>query len=108
MIKIGHSRTEQTTLHILEMIQYRTDNVESISQNLFIFVFQLLKGQVINPNREKSDARFYRQVATLVPSMFCNNKGYKIANNSGTTEAREKNKHKFRIHNIYDIFYIHI
>jgi hypothetical protein len=40
------------------------------------------------------------QVAALVPDMFCNfylTKNYKIANNSATTEAREKIKHIFEI-----------
>jgi hypothetical protein len=39
-------------------------------------------------------------VAALVPDMFCNlnlMKNHKIANNSTTTEAREKNKRIFEI-----------
>jgi hypothetical protein len=44
-------------------------------------------------NEEKSAASFYHQVAVFVPDMFCNFylvKNNKIANNSATTEAREK------------------
>jgi hypothetical protein len=42
---------------------------------------------------KKSAASFCHQVAALVPHMFCNYylvKTHKIANNSATTEAREK------------------
>ncbi len=45
------------------------------------------------PNEGKSAASFCRQVAALVPDMFCYFylvKNYNIANNSATTEAREK------------------
>jgi hypothetical protein len=44
----------------------------------------------------KSAACFYRQVAAWFPDMFCNFylvKNHKIAKNSTTTKAREKNKH---------------
>jgi hypothetical protein len=44
-------------------------------------------------NEEKSAARFCHQVAAWVPDMFCDIylvKGHKIANNSATTETREK------------------
>jgi hypothetical protein len=44
-------------------------------------------------NEGKSAASFCRQVAALVPDMFCNFyilKNHKIAGNSATTEAREK------------------
>ncbi len=49
--------------------------------------------QLIYPNEGKSAASFYHQVTALVPDMFCNfylMKNHKIANNSATTEAREK------------------
>jgi hypothetical protein len=44
-------------------------------------------------NEGISAASFCRQVAALVPEMFCNFylvKHHKIANNSATSEAREK------------------
>jgi hypothetical protein len=44
-------------------------------------------------NEGKSAASFCRQAAALVPVMLCNLhlvKNHKIANNSATTEAREK------------------
>ncbi len=44
-------------------------------------------------NQDKSAARFCHQVAALVPDMFLNFywvKNHKIANNSATTEPREK------------------
>ncbi len=43
-------------------------------------------------NEGKSAASFYRQVAALVPDMFCNFylvKNHKTANNSAMTEAKE-------------------
>ncbi len=46
-----------------------------------------------NVNEGKSAASFYHQVAALVPAMFWNFylvKNHKIADNSATTEAREK------------------
>jgi len=46
-------------------------------------------------------------VAALVPDMFCNFnlvKNHKIANNSATTEAGEKNKHIFGILKILEKF----
>ncbi len=46
-------------------------------------------------NEGKSDANFMHQVATWFPDMFCNFylvKIPKIANNSTTTEAKEKIK----------------
>jgi hypothetical protein len=51
-------------------------------------------------NEEISAASFCHQVAALVPAMFCNFplvKNYKIAHNSATTKAKEKNKHIFEI-----------
>jgi hypothetical protein len=51
-------------------------------------------------NEGKSAASFCRQVAALVPAMFCNFylvKNHKITDNSATTEAREKIKHIFGI-----------
>jgi len=44
-------------------------------------------------NEGKSAASLYRQVAALVPDMFCNfylTKNHKIAKNSATNEYREK------------------
>jgi hypothetical protein len=44
-------------------------------------------------NEGESGASFFCQVAALVPAMFCNFylvKNHKIADNSATTEAREK------------------
>jgi hypothetical protein len=44
-------------------------------------------------NEGISAASFCHQVAALVPGMFCNfylAKNHKIANNSATTEAKEK------------------
>ncbi len=55
----------------------------------------------------KSAASFCLQVAALVPDMFCNfyfAKNQKIANSSATTEAREKNKHRFGILRILEKF----
>jgi hypothetical protein len=46
----------------------------------------------------------YRQVAAWFKDMFCNFhlvKNHKIAKNSTTTKAREKNKHRFRIPRIF-------
>ena len=51
-------------------------------------------------NEGISAASFCHQVAALVPDMVCNFylvKNHKIANNSATIEAREKNKHIFGI-----------
>jgi hypothetical protein len=48
-----------------------------------------------------------RQVAALGLNMFCNFylvKNHKIANNSATTEAREKNKYIFGILRILEKF----
>jgi hypothetical protein len=45
------------------------------------------------PNQDESATRLCRQVAAWVPDMVCNFyfvKSHKIANNSATTEAREK------------------
>ncbi len=56
--------------------------------------------ETIPYNEGKLVARFCHQVAAQVPDMFCNFylvKSHKIANNSATTEAREKNKHRFGI-----------
>jgi len=47
-------------------------------------------------NEGKSATSFCCQVAALVLDMFCNFylvKNHKIANNSATTEAREKDAH---------------
>jgi hypothetical protein len=58
-------------------------------------------------NEGKSAASFYCQVAALVKDMFCNFyyvKNHKIAYNSATTEAREKNKHIFGILRILEFF----
>ncbi len=55
-------------------------------------------------NQDKSAAEFFCQVAAWVRDMLCNFylvKGHKIANDSTTTEAREKNKHSFEIHKIF-------
>jgi hypothetical protein len=54
---------------------------------------KLQKGVYIK-NEGESAASFCRQVAAWVPDMFCNFylvKNLKIANNSATTVAREKN-----------------
>jgi hypothetical protein len=51
-------------------------------------------------NEGKSAAGFCYMVAALVPDMFCHFKlvkNHKIANNSTTDEAGEKNKHIFGI-----------
>jgi hypothetical protein len=51
-------------------------------------------------NEEKSAASFCHQVGAKFPEMFCNFnlvKNHKIANNSATTEAREKNKYELLI-----------
>jgi hypothetical protein len=53
-------------------------------------------------NEGKSAAIFCRQVAVLVPDMFCTFylvKKYKIANNSATTKAKE-NKTRFGVYRI--------
>ncbi len=55
----------------------------------------------------KSAASFCLQVAAWVSDMFSNFylvKNHKIANNSTTTTAREKNKHRFGILRILGIF----
>jgi hypothetical protein len=47
----------------------------------------------LDVNLGKSAVSFYRQVAALVPDMFCNFylvQNHKIANNSATSKAREK------------------
>jgi hypothetical protein len=57
-------------------------------------------------NLAKSAARF-RQVATWVPDMFGNFylvKNHKIAHNSTTTKAGEKNKYMFGILRILEMF----
>ncbi len=51
------------------------------------------KASTSDANEGKSAASFCHQVAALVPDKFCNFylvKNHKIANNSATTEAREK------------------
>jgi hypothetical protein len=56
--------------------------------------------------QDKSAARFFRQVAAWVPDMFSIFylvKSHKIANNSATTEDREK-KHRLRILRITEMF----
>jgi hypothetical protein len=58
-------------------------------------------------NEGKSAASFCRQVAASVPDMFCNFylvKNHKIANNSATAEAREKNTCILKILRILEIF----
>jgi hypothetical protein len=48
----------------------------------------------------QSAASFYHQAAARVQDIFSNfylGKNYKFANNSSTTKAREKNKHRFGI-----------
>jgi len=58
-------------------------------------------------NQDKSAARFGRQLAGQVPNMFRNFylvKSHIIANNSATTEPREKNKHRFGILRILKLF----
>jgi hypothetical protein len=65
------------------------------------------KNKIVVPNEGKSAASFCCQVAALVPDMFCNFylvKNHKIANNSATTEAREKNKDIFGILRILEKF----
>jgi hypothetical protein len=62
-------------------------------------------------NQDKSYARLCRQVAAWVPDMFCNFylvKSHKIANNSATTEARGKNKHRFGILRILETFLMYV
>jgi hypothetical protein len=49
-------------------------------------------------NYDKLATSFCHQVAAWVPDMFCDfqlAKKHKIADNSTTTKAREKNKHGF-------------
>jgi hypothetical protein len=58
-------------------------------------------------NEVKSAASFCREVAALVPDMFCKFylvKNHKIAKNSTTAKDREKNKETFRILQILEIF----
>ena len=58
-------------------------------------------------NEGISAASFCHQMAALVPDIFCNFyivKNHKIANNSATTEAREKNKDIFGILRILENF----
>jgi hypothetical protein len=58
-------------------------------------------------NEGISAASFCLQVAALFPDMFCNFyfvKNHEIAKNSTATKAREKNKHRFVILTISDIF----
>jgi hypothetical protein len=58
-------------------------------------------------NKEKSAASFCCHVAAWFPDMFCNFyllKNHKIAKNSTTTKAREKNKHRLGIIRIFEIF----
>jgi hypothetical protein len=59
------------------------------------------------PNKDKSAASFCQQVAIWVSDMFCDFylvKSHKIANNTKTSEPREKNKRRFRILKILEIF----
>ncbi len=54
---------------------------------------ETLNYHIVLFNEGKSAASFCCQVAALVPDMFCNfysAKNHKIANNSATSEAREK------------------
>jgi hypothetical protein len=65
----------------------------SIYPNHRILIENPLAGKASRKNEGKSAANFCHQVATLVSDMFCNfylAKYHKIANNSATTEAREK------------------
>ncbi len=62
-------------------------------------------------NEGKSAASFCHQVAALVPAMFCNFyivKNNKIADNSATTEAREKKIKNYQIflNKIYHSFLV--
>ena len=59
-------------------------------------------------NEGISAASFCRQVAALVPDMFCNFylvKNHKIAKTSTIAKAKEKNKYRFRILRILEIFW---
>ncbi len=59
-------------------------------------------------NEGKSSTSFCHQVAACFPDMFCNFylvKNPKIAKNSTTTKAREKNKHRFGILRILEFFW---
>jgi len=59
------------------------------------------------PNEGKSAANFCRQVASWFPDMFGNFyfvKSHISTKNSSATEAREKNKHRFGILRISEIF----
>ncbi len=56
-------------------------------------LFKDFIGILITGNERKSATSFCHQVAVMVSDMFCNFyllKNFKIANNSATTEAREK------------------
>jgi hypothetical protein len=58
-------------------------------------------------NEGKSAANLCHQVAARSTDMFCNFylvKNHKIAENSTTTKAREKNQHRFQISRILEIF----
>ncbi len=75
-------------------------------------LFPCLPGQRdtnrIASNQDKSAAIFCHQVAAWLPDSFCNFylvKSHKIVNTSATTEAREKNKPRFEILRILDIFW---
>jgi hypothetical protein len=54
--------------------------------------------------KDQSAARFCHQVAAWMFGIFHLVKSHKIANNSATTEAREKNRHRFGILRIIEIF----
>jgi len=60
-------------------------------------------------NEGKSAASFCRQVAALVPDMFCNFylvKNHKTVNNSATTEARAKICTYWNTWNFRNFFYV--
>jgi hypothetical protein len=67
----------------------------------------MLGAEEAGTNQDKSAARFCHQVAAWVPDMFSIFhlvKSHKIANNSATAKAREKNRHRFGILRIIEIF----
>jgi hypothetical protein len=52
-----------------------------------------VQDNIYNVNQDKSAVRFCHQVSAWIPDMicnFCSVKSHKIANNTATTEAREK------------------
>ncbi len=64
-----------------------------------------------NLNKAKSAAKYCHQLAAWVPDMFWNFyllKSHSIANNSATTEAREKNKRTFGILKSFRNVFMHV